>query len=314
MTGQASQRIFSPTCFAPGSCVSKRSASSLIAVPPPCLIAASTRVGVAGTVVTSTPVAWRMALRIAGAVGISTCSPSPLAPNGPSGSGTSIRIDLDRRHVADGRDQIVVQVLGAAGDVLLHQRHADALRDAALDLAFDQQRVDRLADIVRGGDLDQLHRAELACRPRVRRSARHSHRRHRACPGPWRRAARSADRRSRSPRTRSRRHRPASAARSMRLRCSPSRTTSDRAVEGKLGRVPRRWRSAGSFRAARAPAFSAALPETKVCRDAEVLPASGVIAGVARSSAGMLPSGRPSASAQICAITVFEPWPISTAP
>ena len=56
------------------------------------LIAASTRVGVAGTVVTSTPVAWRMALRIAGAVGISTCSPSPLAPNGPSGSGTSIRI------------------------------------------------------------------------------------------------------------------------------------------------------------------------------------------------------------------------------
>ena len=54
-----------------------------------CLIAASTRVGVAGTVVTSTPVAWRMALRIAGAVGISTCSPSPLAPNGPSGSATS---------------------------------------------------------------------------------------------------------------------------------------------------------------------------------------------------------------------------------
>ena len=68
---------------------------------------------------------------------------------------------LDRRHVADGRDQVVVQILGAAGNVFLHQRHADALRDAALDLAFGKQRVDRLADIVRGGDLDQLHRAEL---------------------------------------------------------------------------------------------------------------------------------------------------------
>ena len=124
-------------------------------------MAARTRVGVAGTLVTSTPVAWRMALRIAGAVGISTCSPSPLAPNGPSGIGNLDQDRLDRRHVADGRDQIVVQILGAAGDVFLHQRHADALRDAALDLALDQQRVDRLADIMRGGDLDQLHRAEL---------------------------------------------------------------------------------------------------------------------------------------------------------
>src|SRR5262249_5008346 len=61
-------------------------------IPRPALMAASTRVGVAGTVVTRTPVAWRMALRMAGAVGISTCSPNPLAPNGPSGSGTSTRI------------------------------------------------------------------------------------------------------------------------------------------------------------------------------------------------------------------------------
>ena len=55
-------------------------------------------------------------------------------------------------HVADRRDQVVVQVLGAAGDVLLHQRHADALGDAALDLALDQRRVDRAADVVGGGD------------------------------------------------------------------------------------------------------------------------------------------------------------------
>ena len=68
---------------------------------------------------------------------------------------------FDRRHVADRRDQIVVQVLAAAGDELLHQRQAETLRDAALDLAFDQRRVDRAADIVRGDDLQHLDRAEF---------------------------------------------------------------------------------------------------------------------------------------------------------
>ncbi len=62
-------------------------------------------------------------------------------------------------HVADGRDQIVVQVFRAAGNELLHQRHAEALRDAALHLALDQQRVDRLADIMRG---DELQRPDIA--------------------------------------------------------------------------------------------------------------------------------------------------------
>jgi uncharacterized protein YcnI len=38
------------------------------------------------------------------------------------------------RHVAEGWDEIVMQVLGAPGDVLLHQRKADALRRAAVDL------------------------------------------------------------------------------------------------------------------------------------------------------------------------------------
>ena len=56
-------------------------------------IAARMRLGVAGNLVISTPVACRIALRIAGAVGISTCSPNPLAPKGPSGSGTSTRMD-----------------------------------------------------------------------------------------------------------------------------------------------------------------------------------------------------------------------------
>ena len=68
---------------------------------------------------------------------------------------------LDLRHVADGRDQIVVQVLGAAGQIFLHQRQAQALGDAALDLAFDQGRIDGPADIVGGDDAQHLHRAEL---------------------------------------------------------------------------------------------------------------------------------------------------------
>ena len=33
---------------------------------------------------------------------------------------------LDVRHVADRRDEVVVQVLRAAGEIFLHQRHADA--------------------------------------------------------------------------------------------------------------------------------------------------------------------------------------------
>ena len=68
---------------------------------------------------------------------------------------------LDRRHVADGRDQIVVQVLALAGEELLHQREAEPLRGAALDLAFDQRRIDRAADVVRAGQPQHLHAAEL---------------------------------------------------------------------------------------------------------------------------------------------------------
>ena len=93
--------------------------STIVLVPlmfPPARIAARTRSGVAGTRRMRTPVASWIALRIAGAVGISACSPIPLAPNGPTGRGVLDQDRLDRRHVADGRDQIVVQVLGAAGD------------------------------------------------------------------------------------------------------------------------------------------------------------------------------------------------------
>src|SRR5690606_12604398 len=72
-------------------------------------------------------------------------------------------LDQDRPDlgdVADGGDQVVVQIVGAAGEVFLHQREADALGDAALDLALGQRRVDGAAEVVGGGDLQQPDGAE----------------------------------------------------------------------------------------------------------------------------------------------------------
>ena len=49
----------------------------------------------------------------------------------------------------------------SAGLDLLHQREAEALRGAALDLALDRQRVDRGADVLRGPDPDDARQPEL---------------------------------------------------------------------------------------------------------------------------------------------------------
>ena len=68
---------------------------------------------------------------------------------------------LDRRHVAGGRNQIVMQILALAGEEFFHQRHPQALRGAAFDLAFDQRWIDGAADVVRRGDLQYPHRAEF---------------------------------------------------------------------------------------------------------------------------------------------------------
>src|SRR5215472_5945934 len=77
--------------------------------------------------------------------------------------------------------------------------------------------------------------------------------------------------------------------------------------------------SAGALHIARiaarncSPAIMAALPLTKVWREAEVLPQSGVrsVSGGTRSN---LSSGTPRACAQICVTTVADPCPMSTAP
>jgi len=75
-------------------------------------------------------------------------------------------VEPDRRHVQDGGNQVVRE-----GGVpnhpigyldLLHDGQAEALGDAALDLALDRLRVYRLADILRGRDFHHLDQAELS--------------------------------------------------------------------------------------------------------------------------------------------------------
>ena len=66
-------------------------------------------------------------------------SPTPLAPNGAPGSGSSISVASTVGQVERGGDQVVgeARVADAAvvDDELLHHRQPDALGDAALDLA-----------------------------------------------------------------------------------------------------------------------------------------------------------------------------------
>ena len=62
----------------------------------------------------------------------------PSRHNGPWASGASTMIGPDRGNIAHGRDQIVMQVLGHARNILFHQCHAQPLRHPAVDLALPQ--------------------------------------------------------------------------------------------------------------------------------------------------------------------------------
>ena len=113
--------------------------------------------------------AWRSASRIAATIaGVDEMhggSPTPLAPSGACGSGSSISVATTVGHVEHRRQQVV----GEAGvadppvdlDDLLHHRQPEALGDAALDLAEHRQRVERPPDVLGGGDLHHLHQPEL---------------------------------------------------------------------------------------------------------------------------------------------------------
>ena len=121
--------------------------------------------GRTGTRVSAAPVAARRAETIAGVEEIVGGSPTPRSPYGALRVGELQHVELHRRHVEHGRDQVVgergVADLAVDDLDLLHQREPEALRDAALDLALDRLRVDRLADVLRGRDLDHAHEPEL---------------------------------------------------------------------------------------------------------------------------------------------------------
>ena len=121
--------------------------------------------GRTGTREIGRPVAARSADATAAVATTVGGSPMPFTPYGASGSGILDSTVSTGGMSSVGRDQVVgearVRDLAVARLDLLHQREAEALRDAALDLALDRERVDRLADVLRGADPDDARQAEV---------------------------------------------------------------------------------------------------------------------------------------------------------
>ena len=83
-------------------------------------------------------------------------------------------VDLERRQIVRPRHAVIHQRAGDELTVLVidhafEQRLADALRDAAVDLALDDHRIDDGAEIIDRGPRDDLALAGLRDRPRPRR-------------------------------------------------------------------------------------------------------------------------------------------------
>ena len=75
--------------------------------------------------------------------------------------------DRDRRHLHGGRAEIVgerpgMKVAALIVDELLHQRGAEPVDEAAVDLAFHDTRIELGADIVHRGIFVDAYRACLA--------------------------------------------------------------------------------------------------------------------------------------------------------
>ena len=117
-------------------------------------IARQTRSGVIGSCQTlAPPVAAAIALATAPGTPTTGASPTPLAPYGPSGTGTST-ISVSIEGTIDGRRHRVVderaggELAVAVVDELLEQRPAESLGGAAAHLALDQRRVQGAADVL----------------------------------------------------------------------------------------------------------------------------------------------------------------------
>ena len=97
------------------------------------------------------------------AVGTRPISPTPLAPNGPSGSGSSTRMTSTSRHVLGAQDADLAQLErhrhAILAGKLLRQRVAEPHVHRALDLRLALLRVQGPADVVGGDHL--LERALL---------------------------------------------------------------------------------------------------------------------------------------------------------
>ena len=95
-----------------------------------------------------------MALMTAGGAPTAPASPAPLTPNGFDVDGTLWVEKAKTRNIAGARHGVVHerarQQLPAVRivDRMLQQRLPDALHDAAMDLAFEQKRIDGAAEVV----------------------------------------------------------------------------------------------------------------------------------------------------------------------
>ena len=120
------------------------------------------RCGVAGNSSIETPngaSASLMALTTAAGAPIAPPSPRPFALVIEACVQVSQVMDLDRRHLARGRRQVVRQrrgqdIAGVVVDDLLQQRIGDALRDAAVNLPVGDQRIDQPSGVF--GDQELL--------------------------------------------------------------------------------------------------------------------------------------------------------------
>ena len=117
-----------------------------------------------------------MALITAGAAPIVPASPMPLTPSWLVGDGVTVWPSVsDGTSLAAGtrysasvrRLEVAVGVV----DGLLEQRLGEALDDAAVHLAVDDQRVDLHAAVVDGDVLQHVDARRSRCRPRRRRCA-----------------------------------------------------------------------------------------------------------------------------------------------
>ena len=115
-----------------------------------------------------------MAPITAGGAPVAPASPAALTPSGLVVAGTSVSSEVNAGKVVGARHAVVLEAAGheltvAIVDDRLHQRLADALRHAAMDLALAEQVVHHPADVVDRGIAHDRDRAGLADRPPPRR-------------------------------------------------------------------------------------------------------------------------------------------------